>query len=316
MTMRDKVGLGWRVPLAASIFTHLDHIDVIEVIADDYFKATRPALRSMRSLGREVPMLLHGVALGLASTVPVERRRVERLARLVDALEPTAWSEHLAFVRGGPHEIGHLAAPPRNLATAEGAADNVARIRSIVGVQPALENIATLVEPPDSPLSEPDWVAHIAIAAQSPLLLDLHNLYANAVNFGHDPCAYLHRFPLDRVSMVHISGGHWIELNEPGYGIAARRLLDDHVHDVPDVVFAMLVDLARSCPQPLTVVLERDGLYPEFDLLLHQLQRARAALAEGRCAAAKQPGHLQQQMQSQQQTHPIQQRQPYELTAV
>ncbi|HEY0340473.1 MAG TPA: DUF692 family protein, partial [Steroidobacteraceae bacterium] len=132
MTTRDKVGLGWRVPLAAGIFTHLDHIDVIEVIADDYFEASRSTLRSMRSLGREVPMMLHGVALGLASTAPVERRRVDRLAKLVNTLEPAGWSEHLAFVRGGRYEIGHLAAPPRNLATAEGAVDNIARIRSIV----------------------------------------------------------------------------------------------------------------------------------------------------------------------------------------
>ncbi|HEY0341747.1 MAG TPA: DUF692 family protein, partial [Steroidobacteraceae bacterium] len=157
---------------------------------------------------------------------------------------------------------------------------------------------------PDSPLSEPDWVAHIATAAQSPLLLDLHNLYANAVNFGHDPCEYLRRFPLDRVRIVHISGGHWIELNEPEYGITSRRLLDDHVHDVPDAVFAMLVELARKCPQPLTVILERDGRYPDFVLLLRQLERAREALAEGRRSTA------------QQQRNSRQQRQPYELTAV
>ena len=285
LTTRDQVGLGWRAPLAASIFTHLDCIDVIEVIADDYFEASARTLRSMRSLGREVPMMLHGVALGLASTVPVAQKRVDRLARLINTLEPTRWSEHLAFVRGGPYEIGHLAAPPRNLMTVEGAVKNVARIRSIVGVEPALENIATLLDPPDSSLSEPDWVAHIVRASASPLLLDLHNLYANAVNFGHDPCEYLRRFPLDRVRIVHISGGHWIRLNAPEYGIASQRLLDDHVHDVPDAVFSMLVELGQNCPQPLSVILERDGCYPEFSLLLQQLRRAREALAQGRRGA-------------------------------
>ena len=282
VTTGDQIGLGWRAPLAASIFTHLDCIDVIEVVADDYFEAPGRALRAMRSLGREVPMMLHGVALGLASTVPVARKRVERLARIVNALEPTQWSEHLAFVRGGSYEIGHLAAPPRNPATVAGAVENVARIRSIVGVAPALENIATLVDPPDSSLSEPDWVGNIATASASPLLLDLHNLYANAVNFGHDPHEYLRKFPLDQVRIVHISGGHWIRLSAPEYGIASQRLLDDHVHDVPDVVFSMLVELGRLCPQPLAVILERDGCYPEFPLLLHQLRRAREALAQGR----------------------------------
>jgi uncharacterized protein (UPF0276 family) len=282
LTTEDKVGLGWRAPLAASLFTHLNEIDVVEIIADDYFRASARVLRSMRSLGREVPLILHGVALGMASVTPVTRQRIDRLAKVVNALEPTAWSEHLAFVRGGPYEIGHLAAPPRNLMTVEGAVDNIARVRAVIGAGAFLENIATLVDPPDSSMSEPDWVAAVITGSRSPLLLDLHNLYANAVNFGHDPREYLLKFPLDRVRMVHISGGHWIQLDAPEYGLSARRLLDDHVHDVPDAVFALLTELGRRCPQSLTVILERDGNYPEFSLLLQQVQRAREALAQGR----------------------------------
>lgn len=282
LTSQDKVGLGWRAPLAASLFTHLDAIDVVEVIADDYFRASARALRSMRSLGREVPMVLHGVALGMASVTPVTRRRIDRLAQVVDALEPAGWSEHLAFVRGGPYEIGHLAAPPRNVMTVEGAVDNIARVRAVIGADPVLENIATLVEPPDSPMSEPEWVTAVITGSRSPLLLDLHNLYANAVNSGHDPREYLLKFPLDRVRMVHLSGGHWIQLEAPEYGLSARRLLDDHVHDVPEAVFTLLAELGQRCPQALTVILERDGNYPEFSLLLQQVQRAREALAQGR----------------------------------
>ena len=289
LSTRDQVGLGWRDPLAASIFTHLDAIDVVEVIADDYFGASGRMLRSMRALAREVPLVLHGVALGLASVTPVVGKRVDRLAKVVNAFEPTQWSEHLAFVRGGAYEIGHLAAPPRNAATVEGAVDNIARVRAVVGAGPALENVATLVDPPDSLLSEPDWVAAILAASASAALLDLHNLYANAVNFGHDPDEYLLKFPLDQVRMVHISGGHWIRLDSSEYGLTARRLLDDHVHDVPDVVFAMLTALGQCCPQPLTVILERDGHFPEFARLLEQVARAREALAEGRRRRAPLP---------------------------
>jgi hypothetical protein len=221
----------------------------------------------------------------------VATRHVERLAKVINALEPAQWSEHLAFVRAGPYEIGHLAAPPRDPATVAGAVDNLKRIRGVVGELPALENIATLIDPPGSCLSESEWVTAIAEATDSPLLLDLHNLYANAVNFGGglDPCEYLLRFPLERVRLVHISGGRWIELDSPEHAITARRLLDDHVHDVPDVVFELLVELARRCPQPLTVILERDGHYPEFASLLRQVQRAREALALGRSRRGSEP---------------------------
>jgi uncharacterized protein (UPF0276 family) len=284
----DRIGLGWRAPLAASIFMHLDAIDVVEVIADDLFEAANRELKALRSLARDVPMVVHGVALGLASVMPVHRGRLDSLAKVVNALEPTMWSEHMAFVRGGSYEIGHLAAPPRNLLTVEGAVRNIARIRAVVGEQPALENIATLIDPPDSALSEAEWVRSIAAESSSPLLLDLHNLYANAVNFGsRDPVACLREFPLERVSGVHISGGQWVELDSSEHNLSARRLLDDHVHDVPDVVFTMLAELGHLCPQPLTVILERDGQYPGFALLLKQLRRAREALGQGRRRALR-----------------------------
>jgi hypothetical protein len=83
------------------------------------------------------------------------------------------------------------------------------------------------------------------------------------------------------VAAVHLSGGDWID--GPN---GARRLLDDHVHDVPLQVFALLRELGRLAPQPLTVIIERDGAYPPIARLLEQLETARAALAAGREAAA------------------------------
>jgi uncharacterized protein (UPF0276 family) len=225
--------------------------------------------------------MLHGVSLGLASAAPVDGRRLDGLARVVDAVAPEAWSEHLAFVRGGGLEIGHLAAPPRRAATLEGLAANVARARAVVGSAPALENVATLIDPPGSDRDEPAWLTEAVAVTGSPLLLDLHNLHANARNFGFDAMAALGRLPLDRVAMVHLGGGHWITARD-----GRRRLLDDHRHDVPDPVFTLLTGLAARAPQPLTVVLERDGNYPPLDRLLVELDRARAALARGRTERA------------------------------
>ncbi len=282
---RDRVGIGWRGELAAGIFANLDSIDVLEVIAEDHYRASPRQLRALRTLSAQCPLSLHGVAMGLASTVPVDPKRIDKMARLVDALQPESWSEHLAFVRGGGIEIGHLAAPPRTPESAAGAIANIERAQRIVGRAPAMENIATLIRPPASTLDEADWTTQIITGSEAPLLLDLHNLYANAVNFGEEPEAFLLRFPLHRVRSVHLSGGHWIA--EPG-GLQppAMRLLDDHVHDVPPAVYALLTLLAQHAPQPLTVVLERDGNYPDFGSLLAQLNAAREALRLGRALHA------------------------------
>ncbi|HEU0175593.1 MAG TPA: DUF692 family protein [Blastocatellia bacterium] len=275
-TIRDRVGLGWRGELAVGILSNLDRIDVVEVIADDLFDAPRDERRALRTLAAQTTVVLHGVSLGLASSVPVDAKLLEKTARLCEEVEPEYWSEHLAFVRGGGVEIGHLAAPPRTDATIEGAAANLERARAVVGAAPLVENIATLIDPPGSDYDEIDWINRIIDSSPGDLLLDLHNLHANATNFGYDAAEFLKRLPSERIAAAHLAGGKWVE------ALGKRRLLDDHLHDVPDVVYQLLTELAALAPNPLTVILERDGAYPPIDTLLRQLDCAREALAEGR----------------------------------
>lgn len=275
-TPQDRIGLGWRPQLAAAILTNLHRIDVVEVIADDYFTAPRRRITALQSLAREVPLLLHGIGLGMASTAPVDEKRLSQMARLLERIRPEAWSEHLAFVRGGGIEIGHLASPPRNTAIIESTLSNVHRATRITGIAPAMENVASFIDPPCSPLSESDFLAAMARQLPAGMLLDLHNIYTNSINFHYDPYALLQTFPLDRVVSIHIAGGRWM----------GERMLDDHLHDVPHPVYDMLAFVAARTRLPLTVILERDGAYPRIEDLLAQLDLARAAVARGRAHSA------------------------------
>ncbi len=82
-----------------------------------------------------------------------------------------------------------------------------------------------------------------------------------------------------RVKAVHLAGGRSVGIpGKPG----EHRLLDDHVHPVPEAVFSLLERLGELAPHPLTVILERDGAYPPFEELLDELSRARTSLAAGR----------------------------------
>lgn len=69
---------------------------------------------------------------------------------------------------------------------------------------------------------------------------------------------------LDRVTTVHIAGGRLI----PGdRADREQRLLDDHRHAVPYIVFEMLEQLAAMTSQPPTVILRRDGAFPDMQAL-------------------------------------------------
>jgi uncharacterized protein (UPF0276 family) len=269
----DRVGLGWRPELAAGILSHLDRIDVVEVIADDWFEASRRKLRELRMLTAQVPVVLHGIGLGMASTIPVNSKKLDAMARLCGAINPESWSEHLAFVRAGETELGHLAAPPRNNATVEGACRNLERARRVIGAAPAVENIATIIQPPGATLGESEWIGRILDNSGCNLLLDLHNVYANARNFGGDTLALSNQVNRGRVDYIHIAGGKFTP---------EGRILDDHLHGVPDEVYGLLADAAARTARPLTVILERDGNYPPIAEMLNHLELARRALAAGR----------------------------------
>jgi uncharacterized protein (UPF0276 family) len=268
----NRFGLGWRSELSAGILTHLDEIDIVEVIADDYF-ADPKKQRALSTLASQVPVTLHGVGLGPASVSPVPDKRLADFARLIDRIRPDSWSEHLAWVRAGGHEIGHLAAPCRNASTIDGTLANLDRMKRAVGSAPVMENIATLIDPPASPISEADWLSGVLRGdPDTGLLLDLHNVHANSSNFCFNPDEFLASIPLDRVRTIHLAGGRMWQ----------GRLLDDHLHDVPAPVFQLLEKVAARTLQPLTVLIERDGEYPDFDDLLEQVREARRAVARGR----------------------------------
>jgi hypothetical protein len=268
-----RFGLGWRPALGAGILANRDRIDVVEVMAEDFAHADEKTRRALQFLAAQLPVVVHATSLGLASSEPVDRKKLDDVARVVGWLEPEFWSEHLAFVRASGLEIGHLAAPPRNAATLEGLRRNVAVARQVAGSAPLLENVATLIEPPLSDYDEAEWLH----AIDSDLLLDLHNLYANAVNFGFDAIEMMSRIPHERVRAVHLAGGRRIERD---------RILDDHLHEVPDPVYDLLAFVENEAA---TVILERDGNYPPIEELLAELDRARAVVRTPRRADATVP---------------------------
>lgn len=268
----DRFGIGWRPELALAIHRHAGRIDVLEFLADGWLAAAPAALDTLRAWSGVVPIHLHGTGLGLASAVPVDEGRLAAWARLVAAVRPARWSEHLAFVRGGGIELGHLAAPPRHPATAAGARRNLARARAVVGSAPLVENVATLIEPPGSCWDEAAWLSAILEGADVPWLLDLHNLHANACNAGIAAVDLLERLPLRRVAAIHLAGGRrW-----------RGRTLDDHLHPVPEAVWGLLRHVARRLAGPVDVIIERDGAYPPIEELLAEVDRARSEVAAGR----------------------------------
>ncbi|MEE6256910.1 DUF692 domain-containing protein [Plantactinospora sonchi] len=252
------VGIGWR-PEISGFVADLPGLRFVEVIAESVGSAgPPPALAALREAG--VAVVPHGVRLSLGGAEPVEPDRVRHFAQVAELLGAPMASEHIAFVRAGGVEAGHLLPLPRTREAVDAVVANVSRVQAELSVPLALEPIAALFDWPDDELDEAEFISEILDRTGALLLLDIANVYANARNRGTNPLALLDRLPLDRVGYVHVAGG------------AAHDGIyhDTHTDPVPDAVLDLVTELCAR-HRPPALLLERDGHYPEAAALRGEL---------------------------------------------
>ncbi len=266
------LGMGWRDELAGLAFRRTD-LGFVEIVAEA-FPEGRPLPLPLEALRRRgVRVVPHGVRLSLGSAHAPDPARLAALATLAERVDAPLVSEHIAFVRAGGVEAGHLLPVPRTRAMLEVLVANVTTAMAALPVPLVLEPIAALFEWPDAEIDEAALVTELLERTGAFLLLDVANLYANARNHGHDPVAVLDRLPLDRLAYVHVAGG----LEESGL------YHDTHADPVPQAVFDLLSDLAARRAVP-GAMLERDSHFPPTADLEAELDTIAAAAGLGRPA--------------------------------
>lgn len=260
-------GLGYRRPFRADLFERRDGVDFLEIIADHYFDAAPEKLKELALLRAHFPIVAHGLDLSIGSAEGVDAAYLERLARLIERVEPPWWSEHLCFTRAGGIEIGHLAALPHTQEAVDVVARNVETVRRRIKSPLVLENITTVVRVPGAEMDEPAFLTRVLDATGCGWLCDVANLYTNAVNHGVDLDASFERWPWDRLVQIHYAGGRWRD------GV----LIDSHDAATSAAVWALYDRIVARAPVR-GVILERDERLPPFAELLDELARARTTL--------------------------------------
>jgi hypothetical protein len=286
------VGIGWRREIAGFV-GDLPGLRFTEVVAESLpgarpLPGTRPlpgarpvpgsggrlpaGLAALR--GRGVTVVPHGVRLSLGGAEPVDPARVAHLAHCAEALDAPLVSEHIAFVRAGGTEAGHLLPVPRSWDAVEAIVDNVRRTQAELPVPLALEPIAALFDWPDSELTEAQFLTEVLDRTGAGLLLDVANVYANARNRGEDPVALLDALPLERIAYVHVAGGSEHD----------GLYHDTHTDEVPAEVLELVTEICAR-HRPAAFLLERDGRYPAAAVLRAELDAIADAAGVDRITA-------------------------------
>lgn len=268
-------GIGLRGAHHAALLGERPALGFVEVHSENFFADGGAALALLHEVRGLYPVSLHGVGLGLGSAAGLDDAHLDRLARLVERIEPVRVSDHACFARAPLRDGGPLvhAADLLPIGFTPASLDilvaNVQRVQERLKRPIAVENIAAYVRFDDADvLPEPAFLAGLCRRAGCRLLLDLNNLVVNALNAGAaDPlvagCGFVDALPRGCVDEIHLAG----------YRDLDGRAIDDHGSRVRPVVW-QLFDHALARFGAVPSLIEWDTALPPLAVLLGEAREA------------------------------------------
>jgi uncharacterized protein (UPF0276 family) len=258
-------GLGLRAPHVSQVLETYPSVAWFEVHSENYFADGGPAIASLVRIRDRYPVSLHGVGLALGSCAALDREHLAKLARLVERIEPGLVSEHLSWGRLARRHFNELLPLPYTREALDLLAARVDQVQETLGRRILIENIAAYVTFEESEIPEAEFLAQLSARTGCGLLLDVNNVYVNALNHGGDARAFIDGISAASVAEFHLAGF------EPG-----PIAIDTHGRPVTEAVWA-LYDHALERIGPRPTLIEWDTDIPAFDVL-----RAEAAKAQQR----------------------------------
>jgi uncharacterized protein (UPF0276 family) len=231
-------------------------VDAVEWSMDVGWGRTLPSwlVGLLSAYGERGALYGHGVHLSMLSAEQTPRQDawLARLREEVQERDYVHLSEHFGWSTAGPFSQGAPLPLPATPAALRVGQARLGRLAAASGLPVGLENLALSFSARDAE-ALPAFMDALLEPVGGFIVLDLHNLWCQAVNFGLDPVRLLERYPAGRVRELHVSGGSW----EQAAGRRFRR--DTHDRAVPPPVMALLDVALAQLSGVEVVVFERLG---------------------------------------------------------
>jgi uncharacterized protein (UPF0276 family) len=284
------VGIGWRHPHYAPVLEQQPALDFLEVHSENFFGEGGAALAVLEQGRAHYPISLHGVGLSLGSAVGLDTWHLDQLAKLVERIDPVRVSDHAAFARGSFQGATVHAADLLPLPFSTEALDvlcaNVGRVQDRLKRQFMVENLSAYlswsVPEGERGWDEPAFLAELVRRTGCSLLVDVNNIYVNALNARRtDPALdvvqhcrdWLDALPSACIGEIHLAGHCHVS---DAHG---DIVIDDHGSRVCDEVWSLYRHALQRFGGVPTLI-EWDTDIPELDVLLDEAARARTVGTE------------------------------------
>lgn len=216
--------------------------------------------------------------LSVASPDAPGRNYLDTLLAIAEENDAESISDHLGFTRDAHNgvEMGHFAPPPFTSAALDATCRNIDLAQTCFARRDRrfyIENIAYLFRF-DGTMTEAEFLWRVLRNTGCGWLLDVTNVYANAVNFGFDPYDFIAEVmpAADRVQL-HLAGGFFDE--------QAGMYIDSHSEPIPEPVWSLYRHALDQGRHKINAVfLERDQNYPDERGWRREIRQVRAVAEE------------------------------------
>ena len=265
------VGIGLRAPHVTEVIASRPAVGWLEAHTENYLGGG-PAVRALEALRGQYPISLHGVGLSLGSAEGIDRGHLERVARLVERIQPAVVSEHLAWSVVGGTYLNHLLPLPYTDESLARLCENVERAQDCLARRILVENPSSYLRFRESRIPEPEFLGELARRTGCGLLCDVNNVYVTCQNLGQDPADYLAALRPQTIGEIHLAGHARNDVD------GQTILIDDHGSPVAEEVwnlFTLAVERFGARP----TLIEWDTDIPALDVLVAEARRAKQMMS-------------------------------------
>ena len=266
------IGVGLRKPFAQALLereAEAGRVDWLEITPENWVFFGGRARQTLDACAERWPIVSHSVSLDIGGEGPLDPIFLEAVHALNRRLEAPWWSDHVCYsgLRGRPlHDL-------LPLPFTEEAADHVAaRVREAqrrVEAKLVLENATFYAFMPGCTMDEGAFLRTVIERSGCDLLLDVNNVYVNSRNHGFDPRAFIDAMPLERVRQLHVAGHSHVK------GV----IIDTHIGPVIEPVWELYRHTLRRAGRLIPTLVEWDNEIPPLEVVLAELDTARAHAA-------------------------------------
>lgn len=256
------VGLGFRFPHANAILDSLPDIPWFEVIADDLLYS-EPRTQLVARLRSEYPVAFHAIGLNIAGADELDIEYIGQLGTLIEQFDAAWLSDHLCWSASEKRQHFDLLPFPFNEKQLDYISSRVQCVQDHIKRPMMFENISYYTRFKSDEMDEWEFHAELSRRTGCSLLLDLNNLWSNALNFDRDPQQELQsaisQMPERSIQQLHLAGSTRQEDELPYW-------IDAHAEKVPDPVVDLLCHFCQH-HGPVPSIIERDNAIPSFAVL-------------------------------------------------